>query len=73
MTSPKQQLLDTPKELSTSLLSDLGELFRENIREYGMFIALFVIMGGFAVATDGLFISSRNLVNLVNQTGYIAV
>jgi len=34
---------------------------------------LFIIMGGFAVATDGLFVSSRNLVNLVNQTGYIAV
>jgi putative multiple sugar transport system permease protein len=46
---------------------------RENIREYGMFIALFIIMGVFAIATDGLFISSRNLVNLVNQTGYIAV
>jgi len=46
---------------------------RENIREYGMFIALFVIMVFFAVATKGLFITSRNLVNLVNQTGYIAV
>lgn len=52
---------------------DLRRLLRENIREYGMFIALFVIMGYFAIATDGLFISSRNIVNLVNQTGYIAV
>ena len=73
MTSPKQELLDTPEELNISIIDDLRELFRENIREYGMFIALFVIMGVFAVATDGLFISSRNLVNLVNQTGYIAV
>lgn len=48
-------------------------MFRENIREYGMFIALFIIMTVFAITTDGLFISSRNLVNLVNQTGYIAV
>jgi len=38
-----------------------------------MFIALFVIMAIFAVTTKGLFISSRNIVNLVNQTGYIAV
>jgi putative multiple sugar transport system permease protein len=38
-----------------------------------MFIALFIIMTVFAITTDGLFISSRNLVNLVNQTGYIAV
>jgi putative multiple sugar transport system permease protein len=73
MTSQKQELLDRPKSLSFPLIRDLGELLRENIREYGMFIALFVIMGIFAVTTDGLFLSSRNLVNLVNQTGYIAV
>lgn len=52
---------------------DLRKVLRENIREYGMFIALFVIMLVFTFTTDGLFISSRNLVNLVNQTGYIAV
>ena len=73
MTSQKQELLDQPRHLNLPLIRDLSELLRENIREYGMFIALFIIMGFFAVATDGLFISSRNLVNLVNQTGYIAV
>ena len=73
MTSQQKQLLDQTKEINVSLIHDLRELLRENIREYGMFIALFIIMGGFAVATDGLFVSSRNLVNLVNQTGYIAV
>ncbi|MAU01920.1 MAG: ABC transporter permease [Anaerolineaceae bacterium] len=56
-----------------SFFDEARKLLRENIREYAMFIALFVIMGVFAVTTDGLFISSRNLVNLVNQTGYIAV
>ncbi len=56
-----------------TLLDDLRKLLRENIREYGMFIALFIIMLVFTFTTDGLFISSRNLVNLVNQTGYIAV
>ena len=56
-----------------SFIRDAQRLLRENIREYGMFIALFVIMMVFTVTTDGLFISSRNLVNLVNQTGYIAV
>jgi putative multiple sugar transport system permease protein len=34
---------------------------------YSLFFLVFTVM------TDGLFISSRNLVNLVNQTGYIAV
>jgi putative multiple sugar transport system permease protein len=56
-----------------AFINDVRKLLRENIRDYGMFIALFVIMLVFTFTTDGLFISSRNLVNLVNQTGYIAV
>jgi len=56
-----------------SFIDDARKLLRENIREYGMFIALFVIWGFFGFATNGLFLSSRNLVNLVNQSGYIAV
>ena len=51
----------------------LQKVLKENIREYGMFIALFVIMAVFTVTTDGIFISSRNISNLLNQTGYIAV
>jgi len=54
-------------------LKNLRKLLRENIREYGMFIALFVIMVIFTITTDGIFISSRNISNLLNQTGYIAV
>ncbi|MEW6179781.1 MAG: sugar ABC transporter permease [Chloroflexota bacterium] len=56
-----------------SLLNNVQKVLRENIREYGMYIALFVIMAIFTIATDGLFISSRNISNLLNQTGYIAV
>jgi putative multiple sugar transport system permease protein len=56
-----------------SFLHDARKLLRENIRDYGMFIALGVIFIIFAISTDGLFISPRNIVNLVNQTGYIAV
>lgn len=56
-----------------SFFADARKLLRENIRDYGMFIALFLIFVFFAFATDGLFISSRNIVNLINQTGYIAV
>jgi putative multiple sugar transport system permease protein len=54
-------------------LKNLRKILRENIREYGMFIALFVIMAIFTITTDGIFISSRNISNLLNQTGYIAV
>ena len=51
----------------------LQKVLKDNIREYGMFIALFVIMAIFTITTDGIFISSRNISNLLNQTGYIAV
>ena len=48
-------------------------VIRQNIREYGMYIALVVIMIFFTITTKGVFISSRNISNLLNQTGYIAV
>jgi putative multiple sugar transport system permease protein len=56
-----------------SFFQDLRRVLAQNIREYGMFIALFLIMAVFTVTTDGLFISSRNISNLINQTGFIAV
>ncbi len=54
-------------------LKELKSVIKENIREYGMFIALAVIMIVFAILSNGLFLSSRNISNLLNQTGYIAV
>jgi putative multiple sugar transport system permease protein len=56
-----------------SFIQDLQKVLRQNVREYGMYIALFVIMAIFTVLTDGLFLSPRNISNLINQTGYIAV
>ncbi len=61
------------KQQSGSFFQNLGRVLRQNIRDYGMFIALFVIMVIFAITTNGVFLSSRNLSNLLNQTGYIAV
>lgn len=55
------------------ILKDVQKVLRQNIREYGMYIALFIIMAIFTIKTDGVFISSRNIANLMNQTGYIAV
>jgi len=57
----------------SSFFNNAQTVLRKNIREYGMFIALFVIMAIFTVTTKGVFISSRNISNLINQTGYIAV
>jgi len=56
-----------------SFFNDLRKVLGQNIRDYGMFIALFIITTIFSIATDGLFISSRNISNLLNQAGYIAV
>jgi putative multiple sugar transport system permease protein len=73
---PKKKLwiwLRIIEEGRMSLFQNARKVLKENIREYGMYIALFVIMAIFTVATDGLFISSRNISNLLNQTGYIAV
>ncbi len=55
------------------LLKEGKNLVKLNIREYGMYIALFVIILIFTILTDGLFISSRNISNLLDSAGYIAV
>lgn len=48
-------------------------LLKANIRDYGMYIALIVILLTFTIMTDGLFMSSRNISNLLDSAGYIAV
>lgn len=48
-------------------------ILKQNAREYGMYIALMVIMLLFTVMTGGVFMSPRNLSNLMDQTGYVAV
>lgn len=53
--------------------NEAKSLFNENIRDYGMYIALFVIIVTFSVMTGGLFMSSRNISNLLDSAGYIAV
>jgi len=44
-----------------------------NIRDYGMYIAFVAIVVFFTIWTHGLFLSARNIGNLVNATSYIAV
>jgi putative multiple sugar transport system permease protein len=52
---------------------DFWVVLRNNLRDYGMYIALIVIFIFFIITTGGLFIQPRNLFNLIQQTGYIAV
>src|SRR4030066_2491269 len=52
---------------------DLLKTQQHNIREYGMYIAFVAIVVFFSISTKGLFVSSRNIGNLVNAMSYIAV
>jgi len=52
---------------------NLVDIVKVNISDYFMFFALVIIMIIFTITTDGVFISSRNISNLINQMGYIAV
>ena len=56
-----------------SLGSEIGTMLKSNVRDYVMYIALVVIFIFFGFRTNGLFLSSRNLTDLINQTGYVAV
>ena len=56
-----------------SFTKDAQRLISQNIRDYGMYIAFFVIILVFTFTTKGLFLSSRNIGNLVNATSYIAL
>src|SRR3970040_1116088 len=60
-------------EPKPSFGQNIADVLKGNVREYGMFIALFVIMAIFTITTKGVFLSSRNISNLMNQMGYIAV
>lgn len=55
------------------LFNDLKTMLKKNIRDYGMFIALFFIMLVFSILSDGVFMSPRNISNLINSMGYIGV
>ncbi|MGI6123110.1 MAG: sugar ABC transporter permease [Acetivibrionales bacterium] len=61
------------KKPSRGLISESVHLLKQNIREYGMYIALAVIIAVFGILTKGIFISPRNISTLLNQTGYIIV
>jgi putative multiple sugar transport system permease protein len=51
----------------------LISMFRTNIRDYGMYIALGVIFIIFSIMTNGNFLKPTNFTNLLNQTAYVSV
>lgn len=53
--------------------AEIVSLLKSNVREYMMYIALVVIMVFFTIKTNGGFIQARNIANLINQAGYVAI
>ena len=54
-------------------METVTKLFKNNIRQYGMIIALVVIMLLFEVLTGGLLLKPINITNLILQNSYILV
>jgi len=54
-------------------MSTIGRLFKNNIRQYGMVIALAFIMGLFQITTQGIMFKPMNITNLVLQNSYVLI
>lgn len=54
-------------------MNTLKDMFKNNIRSYGMLIALVVIMAFFQVLTEGTLFKPVNLTNLLLQNSYIII
>ncbi|KWX84787.1 ABC transporter permease [Paenibacillus riograndensis] len=51
----------------------ISEIFKKNIRQYGMIIALIFISVFFQILTDGILLKPLNVTNLILQNSYILV
>ncbi|KQX68531.1 multiple monosaccharide ABC transporter permease [Paenibacillus sp. Root444D2] len=54
-------------------METLSKMFKSNIRQYGMIIALVLITVFFQIMTDGVLLKSLNVTNLILQNSYILV
>jgi putative multiple sugar transport system permease protein len=54
-------------------MSTLSRLFKNNIRQYGMVIALAFIMTLFSILTKGIMFAPMNITNLVLQNSYVLI
>ena len=54
-------------------METIKNIFRNNIRQYAMLIALVVIMAFFQIATEGILLVPMNVTNLVLQNSYVLI
>lgn len=68
-----QKDLENADTSSEGFLKTIATLFRSNIRQYGMLIALVAIMLFFQIVTDGVLLRPLNITNLILQNSYIVI
>ena len=51
----------------------IKDMLKNNVRKYGMGIALVFIMGLFQILTDGILLKPLNITNLILQNSYILI
>lgn len=59
--------------LNVNLMENIKDTFKNNIRQYGMLIALVVIMLYFQIATNGILLVPMNVANLILQNSYVLI
>jgi putative multiple sugar transport system permease protein len=65
--------MSTETVTKESLASQVRKSMGGNVRQYGMIIALLLLVLLFQVLTDGLFLEPRNVTSLLVQNGYILI
>jgi len=54
-------------------MENIARLFRDNIRQYGMVLALLFIVGFFTILTGGVLLNPLNVTNIILQNSYILI
>ena len=65
--------MNTPNEATRTAAPSLAVFLRQNMREYGILIALVVIMVFFQIITGGVLFRPVNLTNLVLQNSFVVI
>jgi len=60
-------------EAPTSFVAQARKAMGGNVRQYGMIIALLLLVALFQILTNGLFLEPRNVTSLLVQNGYIMI
>ncbi|WP_170844489.1 multiple monosaccharide ABC transporter permease [Aliiruegeria lutimaris] len=69
-----QQVVNAPASSSEAENKiTIGSYIKANMREYGLLLALIVVMVSFQIMTDGILMKPLNITNLVLQNSYIVI